>query len=312
MKKLLILILCALSTATVSAQYIMVVEQESGATTEYNVDDIHRVYFKSSDSGEASTSELSCRLKDKNGNPVLLTLCDNTGFDYDEKGRLTSFGNLDDSDRTFFIDGLSYTRTEDPSKHSSPSKTTVRLELNGDGLISKAIFSREDVHSDGSLGYLIRGEAVFSYNSQKQLSEMTYSAYAEDYADKVKTYTAHGTVVNKYTWDGGNLVKVDVESEVSENKHGTESTDTSSRTLSFVYSNNANPTKQYMNGLSENIIDAGSFGLRDLCLIGLFGVGPANLLSKSIIEGRSTTDYTYTLNENGTIATENSWVYEYK
>ena len=46
MKKLLFFCFCALTSVAATAQNIMVVEQKSGTTTEYNVDEIQRVYFK--------------------------------------------------------------------------------------------------------------------------------------------------------------------------------------------------------------------------------------------------------------------------
>lgn len=74
MKKIYLLFLCALTAATARPQNIMVVERNDNTTTEYNVDDIKRVYFRN-DGGNTSThsnSVLSSRLKDKDGNPVLL------------------------------------------------------------------------------------------------------------------------------------------------------------------------------------------------------------------------------------------------
>ena len=107
MKKLLLLGLCALISAAATAQNIMVVEQKSGTTTEFNVDDIQRVYFKNNGGTDAnpSNSVLSSRLKDKDGNPIFLTFVgkqndydDKNGYGtyyfYDEKGALTSFGRL--------------------------------------------------------------------------------------------------------------------------------------------------------------------------------------------------------------------------
>ena len=46
MKKLLVIGICALMTAAASAQDVMVVENKDNTTTEFNVDDIQRVYFK--------------------------------------------------------------------------------------------------------------------------------------------------------------------------------------------------------------------------------------------------------------------------
>lgn len=45
MKKIILSAFCALLSAAASAQNVMVVEQKSGATTEFDVDDIQRVYF---------------------------------------------------------------------------------------------------------------------------------------------------------------------------------------------------------------------------------------------------------------------------
>lgn len=201
MKKILLSCFCALISAAATAQNIMVVEQKSGTTTEFNVDDIQRVYFKNNGGTDAnpSNSVLSSRLKDKDGNLVFLSFvgsqndCDEnngygTHFVYDANGVLTNFGLLPESHRYFngyFIDGQSYhsysTLPEYYGNNHYTNLVNVNMILNGEGLVSKLSFEYKEDRTDTNNDDVYRGEYTLTYNSEKQLVKAEGPVSIDDY-----------------------------------------------------------------------------------------------------------------------------------
>ena len=118
--------------------------------------------------------------------------------------------------------------------------------------------------------------------------------------DESKKKTSEGKVIETLIWDNGNLTR-------KETTYIVEGVTKESYITDVAYSNEPNIYKQYPLGLSRKIGIEGEWGLEPLYMIGLFGVGPVNLPSS--ISGSK---YTYTLNENGTIATEDNYIYVYK
>ena len=285
MKKILLSAICAVLSAAATAQNIMVVEQKSGNTTEFNIDDIQRVFFKNDGGTDVnpSNSVLSSRLKDKDGNPVLLEgVRASSGewlikCEYNNNGDLTNY--ISDKD-TCTVNGFNitsfYERHDD--SHDSRHDYEIHLTLNENGLISELTMSYKKLEY-GILYNTMYANYYFIYNQDIQLVEQQIKNYQtvrynDDGSikeDKTIDFTYH------YNWPAGNL---------EDPNYPTRN-----------YGDETNITKQNIRGCRyfEGPMEA-------LYMLGLFGIGPAHF----------PTAHTYTINSNGTIATENDTTYFYK
>ena len=274
MKKLLLSGLCAVLSAAATAQNIMVVEQKSGTTTEFSVDDIQRVYFKNDGGTDVNPSNavLSSRLKDKDGNPVLLDgiKSENEGWhikcEYDNKGVLTSY--ISDG-FSCNVNGLSIESTD-------YEYYSLSIELNTDGLISNLSVCNE--HKNRKMF----GNISFLYDNNKHLIQQeTTDAYGEVYDESgnLVDINYYDNEIINYEWDAGDFLKPAQDW--------------------ITYGNDINICMQNLccNNPFEGPLEA-------LWMLGLFGVGSAHF---PIFH-----NYTYTLNPNGTIATEKGMTYTYK
>lgn len=293
MKKLLVLGLCALMTAATSAQDVMVVENKDNTTTEFNVDDIQRVYFKEKGGTEVnpSNSVLSSRLKDKDGNPVLLEgIKDAEGnwvfkFDYDSEGVLKGYQmNLARESETVIFNGLSYTGTYKRSKKTSVYETKVTLNENG--LVAKLETSVKAFYETGSLAEEGTLDLYLTYNDEKQLVKYEMSnVYSIEYNEdgSVKSTIDTGPEpyhVRQFQWSNGNMV-VGIEGSIN-------------------YCENENVTRQPI----YRQFQLGGNGHYGMVALGLWGTGSAYF---------ATYDKNYTLNDNGNIASNGfSETYFYK
>ena len=311
MKKLLLSGLCAMLSAAANAQNVMVVEQKSGTATEFNVDDIQRVYFKNNGGADVnpSNSVLSSRLKDKDGNPIFLTFVgsqhdydENNGYGtyyfYDEKGALTSFGRLPSQENrgedAFFVDGLSYYSYSMLPDYSELRGDPVEgtMNLNDDGFISELSCSFKELLQEG-IDEHFKYDLVFTYNSKNQLVKIEGDVYTSEknYDETLKT-SSQGKVLQTFIWEEDNIVR-------KETTYFVDGETISDKSVYVVYGNERNVSKQFTKGLIDKVIDDDLFGFGLLYSLGLFGVGPVNLPTS--IDSKV---YTYTLNENGTIASE--------
>jgi len=102
-----------------------------------------------------------------------------------------------------------------------------------------------------------------------------------------------GQATLTYTWVNGNLLKI----VISEDE-GTLDQLYHNKEYTYNYSDMQNVTKQPLKCQNHFASD---FGINHLHSLGLFGVGPANFPS----------GVSFTLNENGTINTENNSQYTY-
>lgn len=284
MKQILyLLILCALVSTTASAQHIMVVEQNDNTTTEFNVDDIKRVYFKNNDTPTPSNSVLSSRLKDKDGNPVLLEGIKRKfssdvidwymKFEYDENGGLTS---LYCDGVTYYVNGLSIT--------IPGVEGVMDFSLNENGLISEFVYKYE-YKVNGILREKVDFKFLFYYDSENHLIKREAYGFSETYNEDgtLKQLDSSDTtnIVHYITWSNGNIID-----------------STGFFTHNYSYSDNINITKQKVCRYLFSELDP----LECFSMIGLFGVWSQNFPLNG----------TYTVNPNGTVATEGDQTYYYK
>lgn len=148
---------------------------------------------------------------------------------------------------------------------------------------------------------LYKGDYTLLYNQDKQLVRIEGNIHYEDNENRKKG----GTELLTLTWEEGNLVKVD--------RIYTEKEDVEGEGLSYPFSfnigygNEENPLRQFTKGLSDIRFFWGEWGIEELFMIGLFGVGPVNLPidKKEIGDGIiSSYQYSYIINDNGTIHSE--------
>ena len=70
--------------------------------------------------------------------------------------------------------------------------------------------------------------------------------------------------------------------------------------ISIGYGNEINPLRQFTKGLSDIRFFWGEWGIEELFMVGLFGVGPVNLPidKEEIGDGISSYQYSYIINES--------------
>lgn len=263
-----------------------------------------------------SNSVLSSRLKDKDGNALLLTKWDDTSYRYDN-GKLVSFGRTDseDGEDLFLIDGMTYKNAVDPNRDGSADIIEGRYELNKDGLISKvtSTLKHEGTKEDDSMS----GVYTFKYNNEKQLTEIkgTSLLYEEYNKDGQLTEKSEGEVTYTLTWINGNLEKIDYKSSGYEEKNGDRKDfNESGLYRTYTYGDEMNITKQYPDCLYFHFSEMFE-EYDDLSKLGLFGVGPAyfpNGYTRYDEDRQRNTNVSFQLNDNGTIAVEKQGGWETK
>ena len=303
MKKYIFTMLCALMATAMNAQDVMVIEKNDDTTTKFNLDDIRRIYFENSGNPvipPTSTSQLTCRLKDKDGNPVLLTgirftdsdrwLCK---YDYDQSGNLVSVieGNI-----TYNINGLNITGQEENTDEIE--KHIIQLKLNDAGFISEAIVTIEEFYrATGAKKGIESVTCSYSYDEDGQMTESKYDGNREKYnEDGTLQKRTEGQSATVYTWSEGNLKSWSRVKREKENGEWTEKTSTKE----FNYGSGVNITRQQ---LEEYSYDIDWPCLERLGYLGLFGVGSKNFEVKTS---------SYSLNNNGTVDTVSDRKYIYK
>lgn len=273
------------------------------------------------DGGGVTTSKTpSPTLTDKSGNTIQLNKAGNNYFNYNNEGKLVSFGNS--SYYEYEIEGDEFTIKNEESYGGKESYVTYNIELNSLGFISKVNYKgavEYDGDDEGYGGYneYWEGTVTYNYNSNGELIGMnaTEKENGHDYdweEDKYYNFSASYNVSQKFTWVNGDLISSEYKSKANDGSIFEVYND-------INYSNDLNPIKQ--NTLCFAYIQ--EFDLTSiLSLIGLLGVGTTHLptrLDYSDIEKEG--DYedkydgykncSYSLNNNGTIKIENGRSYSY-
>lgn len=175
MKKYIFTMLCILVAAATKAQDVMVIEKNDNTTAKFSVDDIRRVYFENSGgpvTPPTSSSQLTCRLKDQDGNPVLLAGIRSSSndewlyqYNYDENGNLVSVIGRKE---TYHVNGLNITGQKIGS--DDITNYDIQLELNEAGLISEVSGTiKEYYRATGNLKSTESTTCSYSYDSDNQL-----------------------------------------------------------------------------------------------------------------------------------------------
>ena len=297
MKRYLVIAFCVLVSVTTHAQDVMVVEMNDNTTQEFNAADVRQIYFKSSGNNENPlNSGLTCLLKDKYGNPVLLTARGGREYSYSSDGKLIEFGKLEqNSDEHFVVDGQTFKSVE---VSSSGTKLTIegRLEFNDVGLVAKSYNLLSEIKNNGVLDETYSLTHIFSYNDEKQLIKVDASSYFEKYDNSGQVSSSgNGSATMTFTWSGGDLVNVVVVSESNLPDRLYKDAE-----YKYSYGNEQNVTKQPLHCQCVLLSD---FGINHLYALGFFGVGSSKLPITYSKNG-STKNMSFTLNANGTIDTE--------
>lgn len=147
---------------------------------------------------KVSNSVLSSRLKDKDGNPVFLTY-NGRGYRYASDGKLIEFGELDPDthakEEHFVVDGLKFKSGWEDSSSDSDWGTEGTLELNQDGLITKAVIVGAEIKKNGQYEDKVVLNFTFYYDAEKQLIKIDEDAKREKYDDNgnlEEVLTGHG------------------------------------------------------------------------------------------------------------------------
>ena len=245
-------------------------------------------------------------LKDANGNAVQVTQVGNIWFRYNADGTLESFGDGSDS---YSIEGSTFTISDESNTYN------VSIALNGSGLITKIHAKMNATSSNGSYE---KDDITmnFSYSSNRQLSSCSATgsgSYYEKQYDESESYSGSSNV--KYTWSNDNLTQVVIDTKQTGKEDGMSYSEREKGTFVFSYGEQANPVRQFPYFVGEEVVADDLGGL--FCIVGLFGYGPAYFPTgytetwKEDGEKDETNSYSlsYTLNDNGTINTEQKGSY---
>lgn len=249
-------------------------------------------------SGSGSSKVPAPYLKDANGNKIqVLSIGSGTEysfyphvtFTYDEKGILTGI-KYNIRDITIlspdFI--LSYSERK--------AKVETKIKTNSSGLITSM--------ESNAIGYdSLKKETVnetytctYKYNSNKQLTNASIIG-KEKSGDKISSNIL-------CTWSDGNILSMVIEEKQVDGETGKAKERT--HIYTYMYGENVNTFKQ-MPGAIRLAFNEGIWG--DVCALGFFGVGPANLpISYAVDDGRSYS-LSYTFNVDGSIKTEKGYKY---
>lgn len=257
-------------------------------------------------------------ITDASNNEVRVQSAGGVTFNYDENGKLTSFGS---GDNYAEFSGNSFTYTS--SDEEDGSTTTVNIALNQQNIISAVSYKYYEKEEDGGVESE-EGAFSFTYNGSNQLTSVKANGvYSETETDEVDNGNFSLSV--DLTWSNGNLVSaksVDTESgsgyEIKDGQREnfvyseTETTD-----YTITYGSEQNGAKQFPYVIVDEVLYFGDIAIFNA--LGLLGVGPVNLptgLSYTETEvdvenGKSDTrennysyNYKFDMNNNGTIATE--------
>lgn len=255
--------------------------------------------------------ELYCHLMDKSGKRVLLTGWASNYLKYNDKGQWIEYGVDDEPE--YKIDGLHIYSIRKSEYGHTPDKEEYQLTLNNQGLITHMVHTLNE-YDDNILAQTFKQEYDIKYNNKNQVITMTGT-----YEEEVFGWNDDSNYYNKFnakstltcTWNNDNLVKVEMGlSDVTPlNDDGRRYIKQTKVIDTINYGNQANPTRQMPSAMR--------FDDLMFSMLGLYGQGPAYLpteithISENYYANSEEVDkrtnihkFSYTLNDNATIATE--------
>ena len=241
---------------------------------------------------------------------VLLTSFDYDGTDYlsyDDLNRLTQI-TKSGSVIKFDYEKGKVTRT------GNGEQWDFNVSFTPAGYISSISGKSWYEESNHNYSWTLNGTVAYAYDAAGHITAITENGTGTD-VENGEAYTYSGTNTTMFTWSDNNLVKVVQSSRGSDGSYGT---------VTYVISYGSQENKYMQMPSIFNLCDIlNSETAYDFtwALVGLNGVGPVNLpatlsYTETYIEdGEVDTDegtYTlsYTLNEDGTIASETNTEYE--
>lgn len=180
-----------------------------------------------------------------------------------------------------------------------------KVTFNGAGYITS--MSANYTESEYGSNYNVSENNTFSYDGSGHLTGIT-GRYTESHNDDGEKYSLTDNYNTKITWNNG--IPVRYESKDEENDDGEKTVE--ENTISFTASSKDNKYNQWTSAEEEGIIETDGLGH-----VGLFGKGSSKLI-QSYTEtykenGREWTDtynFTFTLNDDGTINSEKTGSYD--
>lgn len=284
----------------------------------------------SSDGGGVAPGEVpSPSLKDKNGNKVTVTKVGNYYFNYDDEGKLKSFGNSSYNEHYEIADDKFSIKYVANDGYSDMAEVEINASLNSAGYIS-AIEGNLNVSYEDKYELMKEEASVFMkfyYDSNGQLNRIegdaSVSGEEGEYEDgQLYSYkfSYSSSIDNKLDWKDGNLISLHSEINTDGNEGGERYNYTSETDYNISYGNKQNPARQHTYYLSNDLFeDAGSdlLLIDAFAIVGLMGKGTAMLPTAYSYKGEEYDDYygegdnwqgnytlSFTLNSNGTINTE--------
>lgn len=220
----------------------------------------------------------------------------NIGYDSEGRPEVISGSydriNIDYSRGTITPGGSDYDEDE-----------VLNVKFNGKGYISELSSSWDYTEIEDGVKYQYKGsgKATFSYDKDGHISSVRVSS-SDVERSQYGTYKYEDNIASDYTWEEGNLVKI--EEEDIEIEDGDKEVDY--ETYEFDYGNNINTYKQMPWAYSD------AFAFDDemyvLASCGLFGVGPRMLPSYMTETNDYGSNYSrnisYTLNTYGALSVE--------
>ena len=249
-----------------------------------------------SSSGSIGTATV---LSDDDGNKIQVSHISgsdvNVYFDYDERGRLTNFGDYEVKGSKITLgDATDYGQYE--------------ITLSTNSLVSKVTYTYNEKESDGSYE---KSNAVvnFTYSGGHFASATGTSTYLYYDASRNEKEESIGKVTMKATWSGGNLMKFTSKYTEQGVDDGERYSESWSEDYTMGYSGQANTFGQMPFYIASEIQGDGVLGA--LATVGLLGTGPKELPTGYVLEEIEDDDVEtsavtlgFKLNSNGSIRTE--------
>lgn len=259
-----------------------------------------------SPSGGQSQSAASSEIVTTNGEKILLTGIDGDSyyekqtFTYDEQGRPKIVMEESDYGYVFSYNPFKVSFYDEDNSEEEDYEERIEATLNSRGYISSVSIEEKDEDEEG-FDDIYKETVLLDYDSEGHLVKATGKWTETEYEDG-KKHTESGTDLITFTWENGNLVRIEYKYEEEYDNEYQEDI------YEITYGDQKNQYNQYTCGIANEFMGA-------ISLVGMTGKGTAYLpisiketykeaYDDEVYEETYLEKYSYTLNSNGTIATE--------